>query len=254
VGPAARPRSRPADPRRSPPTVLDALPVPVWLHDDTGRLTYAHRRFLTATAIAVGPLAPWAHLLDADAAWEFQTTWSRAQHSGRPIECEARVRLRDDEGRWHLLRPNPARGPEGRRVWYGTATDVHAQHEISREVEALGARLDADLRRRAPDGTGHSIMSVSSGERYRKPSELHREILANSLEAVVVFDAQGHILLFNTAARDLYGPGVLTGRSYEWPGRLTLGDLDGVTPVPADGYPAAGAFHGEATAEFKAWV
>jgi two-component system, NtrC family, sensor kinase len=233
---------------------LDSLPVHVWLVDDTGRMVYANRPFLTATGIAVGTVAPWGRFLDDDAAWEFQGNWSRAQQSGRPIECEARVRLHDGEFRWHLLRLNPGTGSDGRRLWHGTATDVHAQREISREIEALGARLEAELKRRSVDSTGRSIMSMSSGERYRKRSELLHEILDSLLEAVVVFDAQGQVLLFNTAARDLYGPGVLTGRSDEWPTRLNLWHLDGVTPVPADDYPAARALQGEATAELEVWV
>ena len=44
--------------------------------------------------------------LDEAAAWDFQASWSRVQ-SGRPIECEVRVRLHDGEFRWHLLRSEP---------------------------------------------------------------------------------------------------------------------------------------------------
>lgn len=240
---------RPPDPVRpagTPPAVLDHLPHLVWLLDDAGRLVHANRAFLDDLGVPVGTVAPWGRFLDADTAWDFQAHWSRAVQAGRALDYEARVRAADGAARWHLLRLNPGPGPDGRRLWYGTATDVHARKEISREVEDLGARLEAELHHRAGEPTGRSVMSVSSGERYRKRSELLHEILDSLLEAVVVFDARGHVLLFNTAARDLYGPDLRTDQG--------LWHLDGVTPVPADDAPAARALRGEATGETELCV
>ena len=240
-----------------PPTALfDHLPHLIWVIDDTGRLIYANSHFTEQTGLAAGAVAPWAGFLDEDDAWAFQSLWLTALDSSGPIEFEARVRAADGRpGRWHLLRAQPADEPDGRRLWYGTATDVHDRKEIAREIEGINVRLESQLPRRAPESSqGKSRHLSTSGERFRRRSELLQEILDSLFEAVVVTDGLGHVLLFNAAARDRLGADVLARPASEWPECRAFLGPDGTTPLPAAALPPLRALKGEDTGEMELWV
>ncbi len=231
----------------------DQIPQLVWVLDDAGRLVFANRAFVDSSGTLVGTLAPWGRFLSADDAWAFQSAWNAASRFGTPVEFEGALRTLDGDQRWHLFRLNPAPGPNG-RLWFGTATDIHARKEISREVEGLSARLDAEMAKRAADAPGRSRLSASSGERYRKKTELLHEILDRLFEAVVVYDAAGQVLLFNTMAHDLFGPGTLALPAADWPARIGFVNLDGSTVVPVEELPATRALRGEPSVESEFFV
>jgi PAS domain S-box-containing protein len=61
---------------------------------------------------------------------------ARAVLDGAPFELEARIRGKDGQYRWFLIRDNPLRDEHGRILrWYGTRTDIE---DRKRAAEALG--------------------------------------------------------------------------------------------------------------------
>src|SRR5208337_4496766 len=69
----------------------------------------------------------------------------RALSDGAPIEMEARIRGKDGQYRWFLIRDNPLRDERGRVLrWYGTRTDVEDGKRAERERERL-RQLEAEL-------------------------------------------------------------------------------------------------------------
>ncbi len=76
-------------------------------------------------------------------------------------------------------------------------------------------------------------------------AEAWRSVLDGMAEAVVVADAAGRLVYFNTAAEQLHGVG-LTGEPPEgWGQRYGLFLEDGTTPCPAEQVPLARAIRGE---------
>jgi len=62
-----------------------------------------------------------------------------------PFELEARIRGKDGQYRWFLIRDNPLRDERGRVLrWYGTRTDIEDRKRAERERERL-RQLEADL-------------------------------------------------------------------------------------------------------------
>lgn len=63
------------------------------------------------------------HPEDIDSVFE---AWNIALRSGKPFECDIRLRSRSGDYRWHLCRTAPAFDERGEVVrFYGTSTDVH---------------------------------------------------------------------------------------------------------------------------------
>src|SRR5215471_2043237 len=79
--------------------------------------------------------------------------------SGEPWETEVRVRRKDGQYRWFLIRANPLRDDQGRIVrWYVSRTDIEdrmrAEHEVQQIVDAVPQQivvLSADGRRIYPN-------------------------------------------------------------------------------------------------------
>jgi PAS domain S-box-containing protein len=89
-------------------------------------------------------------------------------------ECEARLRRRDGEYRWFLLRTNPLRDESGKTVkWYGTNTDIDDRKRAEEESRRSDARKTA--------------------------------ILDSALECIVTIDHEGRITEFNAAAERTFG-------------------------------------------------
>lgn len=233
---------------------IDRLPQLVWVVDDSGRLVFANQQFLDSFDVTTGTLAPWGRFLSDDAALRFHNAFGLSVRSGRAIEQEALVRFVDGQVRWHLLRATPAAGPGGGRLWYATATDIQNQKAITREVDRLTSQLDEALPRRADSSaTGRTMMSPASGERYRKRSELLHEILDCLAEAVVVFDAQGKVLLHNAAAREFFGKDVLATPASEWTQKLPTFQPDGTTLLSADEMPMTRSLRGDRVEHLDLW-
>lgn len=72
-------------------------------------------------------------------------------------------------------------------------------------------------------------------------------VLESMGDGVAVVDEQGKFLLFNAAARRIYGRGPVDGPVERWSEIYGVFLADGVTPFPADKLPLARALRGEST-------
>jgi diguanylate cyclase (GGDEF)-like protein len=72
-------------------------------------------------------------------------------------------------------------------------------------------------------------------------------VLESMGDGVVVVDEQGKFLLFNAAARRIYGRGPVDGPADRWSELYGVFQPDGISPFPADQLPLARALRGEST-------
>jgi len=68
--------------------------------------------------------------------------WRKSMEAGTPFELEARIRGKDGEFRWFMIRSIPVRDEQGRiQRWVGTSTDIHQNKVMQLEL----ARANQDL-------------------------------------------------------------------------------------------------------------
>jgi PAS domain S-box-containing protein len=79
-------------------------------------------------------LHPDDHLLDH---------WRNSVETGTPFELEARLRGKNGEFRWFMIRSVPLRDDEGRIVrWFGTSTDIHENKLMQLELKRANQDLE----------------------------------------------------------------------------------------------------------------
>jgi PAS domain S-box-containing protein len=118
----------------------DAIPVQVWTATPDGNLDHVSRgavEFLGRPAdklLGVG----WTELVHPDDLASTAEAWKHSLSTGTPYETEFRLRSRDGEYAWHLVRAMPLRGDDGKIIkWFGSNTNIDAQKRISEERERL---------------------------------------------------------------------------------------------------------------------
>jgi len=130
--------------------IVDAIPQSIAVLDTDGSARYANRSFLDYSGLTLEEtLAPGArsrvfHPEDLERLEDERRT---ALSGDVPFENEQRVRGRDGQYRWFLLRYNPVRDPEGRVLrWYATGTDIHERKQAEERVrnENLALREEID--------------------------------------------------------------------------------------------------------------
>src|SRR5262249_48970210 len=83
----------------------------------------------------IGPrLHPEDHLMEH---------WKRAVATGTPFELEARVRGKDGEFRWFMMRSLPVRDKQGRILrWFGASADIHESKLLQLELQRANRDLE----------------------------------------------------------------------------------------------------------------
>jgi PAS domain S-box-containing protein len=134
-------------------TMLDAIPTMAWSALPDGSVEFANPRWFEYTGLSPEEARSlgWKAAIHAD---DLETMMIKGQAllaSGQPGEIEARMRRRDGEYRWFLIRAKPLRNEQGDVVkWYGTNTDIEdrkraesllAAEKRTLEMIAGGARL-----------------------------------------------------------------------------------------------------------------
>jgi PAS domain S-box-containing protein len=128
--------------------LIDAMPDAAWTADTDGRLTLVTRRWAEHTGVSPALGASLAadtsiHPDDRDA---LALHWQASLESGQPLEVTCRLRGRDGDYRWFLLRAVPRRGRDGEIAgWTGTSTDVHDAHERDQFLVDAVALLSSSL-------------------------------------------------------------------------------------------------------------
>ena len=125
--------------------LIDAIPQQVFVFDADWSPLFASRRELEYTGLnpqEAQSKDAVARIFHPEDLKELEVLRERALADGAPFEMEARLRGKDGQYRWFLIRDNPLRDAQGRVLrWYGTRTDIE---DRKRAEEAL-SKAQADL-------------------------------------------------------------------------------------------------------------
>ena len=131
--------------RRELQQLIDAIPQQVFVFGADWSPLFANQRELEYTGLtpqeaqSKDALAKIFHPEDLK---KLEVLRDRMSSEGAPFEMEARIRGKDGQYRWFLIRDNPLRDEHGRVLrWYGTRTDI----EDRRRAEEALRQAQADL-------------------------------------------------------------------------------------------------------------
>jgi PAS domain S-box-containing protein len=135
----------PDDPYRD---LVEAMPDAAWTADAEGRLTLVTRRWVEHTGVSpqLGASLAADRSIHPDDRDTVALHWHASLESGQPLEVTCRLRGRNGDDRWFLLRAMPTRDASGAITgWTGTSTDVHDAHERDRFIADSAALLASSL-------------------------------------------------------------------------------------------------------------
>jgi formate hydrogenlyase transcriptional activator len=118
------------------PTMIDAIPAIAWCSLPDGSVEFLNQRWLDYTGLSLDQALGrgWKAAIHPDDVENVTERQSALFISGQAGEIEARLRHRDGEYRWFLIRSEPMRDQQGHIVrWCGTNTDI----EDRKRAEAL---------------------------------------------------------------------------------------------------------------------
>ena len=144
--------------------VIDTIPAHAWSARPDGSVDFINQRFLEFTGRSLEEMLGWGlgSLVHPDDLKRYLGEWQAAVATGQAMESEARVRRRDRDYRWLLIRNVPLHDELGNIVnWYGTATDIEERHQAEDALRRSEAYL-AEAQRLS--NTGSFGWSISSGE------------------------------------------------------------------------------------------
>jgi PAS domain S-box-containing protein len=123
-------------------TMAESAGTIVYLLDAGGAVTYMNRRWTDVTGQRVADALGegWRMVLHPDDLRKNATTRAACMALRRPYRVEQRYRQANGDYRWYLSAATPVMDVDGKLAWYGTVTDIDAEHRALTEVEALYAR------------------------------------------------------------------------------------------------------------------
>jgi PAS domain S-box-containing protein len=135
--------------------LIDGLPQIVWIAGPDGTVEYFNRAWQEHTGLeAPEPgRSNWTHAMHPDDLAAASARWHAAVSAAAPFETENRVRRRDGQYRWHLVRAMPIPDERGRVVrWFGTFTDVHDAKVGEARLRAVVEATAECVKIVSPDG------------------------------------------------------------------------------------------------------
>ena len=171
--------------------LVDIVPQHIFVLSPDGSRVYSNQvareyHGLSREDPAADHLATFVHPDDVESALaERQRLIAR----GSPYEMEVRLRGKDGQHRWFLIRGNPLRDEQGRIVrWYGTRTDIE---DRKRAEEKL--RQDERELRRITDAIPQAISVLAPDGRMLYANEVVLDYTGLSLEDVKADDFRARL-------------------------------------------------------------
>ena len=125
--------------------LVDVIPQQVFVFDADWSPLFANQRELEYTGLSAQEMQSKdavARIFHPEDLKELEVARERVSSDGAPVEVEARIRRKDGQYRWFLIRDNALRDEDGRIVrWYGTRTDI----EDRKRAEAALMQSEAYL-------------------------------------------------------------------------------------------------------------
>ena len=170
--------------------IIDTIPAHAWSALPDGSVDFVNQRFVDFTGRPIGELLRWGwgSTCHPDDLPGYLDLWRAALATGEPMESEVRVRARNGDYRWLLIRNAPLRDEVGNIVkWQGTAVDI----EDRKRAEVLLA------------GEKRLLEMIARGE---SPAiildalcRLVEELAAGSLSSILLLDADTNRLRHGAA-------------------------------------------------------
>jgi PAS domain S-box-containing protein len=162
-------------------SIIDAIPVMAWTLQPDGVVDFLNQRWtdyfgLSLEQYVEDPMRP-IHPEDILRAVE---KWRVQMAAGEGHEDEMRLRRRDGEYRWFLVRTEPQRDEQGKIVkWFGVSTDIDDRKQAEQAV--------------------------------KESQQLLHMVLATLPVGVAVTDRAGDIVLDNPACKRIWGDMIVSG-------------------------------------------
>src|SRR5262249_27608122 len=124
--------------------IIDTIPALAWSARPDGSAEFLNQQYLDFIGLSADQTVDWnwTSAVHPDDLAGLAPTWQHILTSGAPGEAEARLRRRDGQYRWFLLRANPLRDEKGNIVkWYAVNTDIddrkRAEAELRRSYDSF---------------------------------------------------------------------------------------------------------------------
>ena len=108
--------------------LVDVIPQQVFVFDADWSPLFANRQELEYTGLSTQEMQSRdavARIFHPEDLKKLEIVRERARADGAPVEIEVRIRGKDGQYRWFLIRDNPLKDEHGRILrWYGTRTDI----------------------------------------------------------------------------------------------------------------------------------
>lgn len=116
--------------------VINTVPAQLWSASPDGAVDFFNRHVLDFVGLPLEDFSGWNWqvAIHPDDRERFVSDWMEDLKTGRSLDREVRVRRRDGEYRWFLIRRVPLRDDRGNILkWYGALTDI----EDRKQAETL---------------------------------------------------------------------------------------------------------------------
>ena len=125
--------------------LVDVIPQQVFVFDAEWNPLFANRRELEYTGLTAQEMQSKdvvARIIHPEDLTSLEIARERASSDGAPIEMEARIRGKDGEYRWFLIRDNALWDEHGHILrWYGTRTDIEDRKRAEQALRRSKAYL-----------------------------------------------------------------------------------------------------------------
>lgn len=124
--------------------IIDTIPTLYWSSRADGSAEFFNRHYLDYVGLSAEQASDWGwtvavHPNDLNG---LAAAWQRIVASEKPGEAEARLRRRDGQYRWFLVRASPLRDENGKIVkWYGIKTDIDDRKRAEEKLRRSEAFL-----------------------------------------------------------------------------------------------------------------
>jgi PAS domain S-box-containing protein len=190
--------------------LIDAIPQQVFVFDSDWTPLFANRRereFTGLTPQEVRSKDAFAKIFHPEDLKKREVLRERMVPEGAPFEMEARIRGKDGQYRWFLIRYNPLLDEQGRVLrWYGTRTDIE---DRKRAEEALRkselAKRTADLAVASERLRSEQIKRAGAEEAARAGEERFRTIADSLPEPLTEIAPDQRYRFANAAFHEWFG-------------------------------------------------
>jgi len=135
---------------------IDAIPAHVIVLEPDGNVVFANRQDLEYTGLTlreVGSEEALSRIFHPDDVERVRYARRNLLSQGMPFETEARMRGKNGQYRWFLLRLNPLKDEAGRVVrWYGTRIDIQDRKTAEDHLRLVVDTTPTLLHSARPDG------------------------------------------------------------------------------------------------------